>query len=302
MKTFLSFQSRRGFALEAVLIGVGLVTLGFALLKPRFADGDSRRADRSNEASAQVETATAAALEAAAKEKAALAERLKALEAQSSSAAAGVVKVGEANTLAPDSPAKDFIGREVPAILAKLPSADLAALLQAEQRRAAVMSGDLKRADALYQREAAEAERLRAEMKAAAERERAAAAEALQAKADLAKEQAERRRVDAELQAAAAEKLALARQSARQRLALWVLAAVVVLVWFSGVSPLKIGRALAAVRAGTDPHAAFDGVLPEWMQPVVRWERRREQSRIRRDAVDELPAHRAGAAGSHEPA
>lgn len=280
----------RGAVLETVLlVAAGVALVGF-VLKPRFMDGDSKRADKSAQASAKLEGATAEALAAAEREKAAALDRLHALEAQAGSAAAGVVKIGEANTLAPESPARDFIGREVPAVLSKLPSADLAALLEAERRRVAVMSGDLKAADALYRREAAETVRLRDEMKLALAKADAAAADATAAKAALAGEQAERRRVDGELAEAAAVRLALERRDRLQRLALYGAGVLALVVWLSGVSPLKIGRALADIRGGTDPQLAFDGVLPEWMQPVAKWSRVRAERKARRDAADELPA------------
>lgn len=277
--------------LATVALVAGLTVLAGWLFKPKVFDGDSRRAVQSVEATAAVESATAAALAAAEREKAAAQAERAALEKQAASAAAGVVKVGEANAQAPESPARDFIGREVPAILSKLPAADLAQLLEAEQRRAAVMSGDLKRADALYQREAAEALRLREAIRAAEAQAQTAARETMEAKAALATEQAERRRVDGELEKVAAVRLALERRSRLQWAALAALAVLAGGVWLSGVSPLRIGRALADIRAGTAPATAFDGVLPEWMQPVVKWSRVRAEKKARVEAaLEHLPA------------
>lgn len=64
--------------------------------------------------------------------------------------AASVTAIGTANDIAPESPAKAFIRREVPATLAMLPPPSESALKAAQQRRMAVMEGRLNEANRLY--------------------------------------------------------------------------------------------------------------------------------------------------------
>jgi hypothetical protein len=61
-----------------------------------------------------------------------------------------VVKSGEANRVAPESPSRAFIAREVPLALASLPAPDVEALVASERRKVAVMEGRLIEADRLY--------------------------------------------------------------------------------------------------------------------------------------------------------
>lgn len=233
---------RRGEVATIALVAVAAVALLAWAFKPRVLDGESRRADASQAATAQVSAAIAATDAAQA--------------AKGAAAAASLAQIGTAAASLPPSPAADFIGREVPLALGYLPAPDPAALLEAERRRLAVMSGQLEEARRLY----------------AAAYQDAAAAQARAQRAETERDAAlaERRAADAAISEAAAANLALARRSRLQWLGIGLLVVVAGLAWLNGVSPAKIGRALAAVRAGETPVAAFDRVLPEWMQSRVR--------------------------------
>ena len=234
-------HSRRGEVATVALLCVAVVGLAAFIFKPRRLDGESRRADAGKAATAEV-VATVAAVDAA-------------TEAKGAAAAASLAQIGTAAASLPPSPAADFIGREVPLALGYLPAPDPAALLEAERRRLAVMSGQLEEARRLY----AEAYKDADAAKARAERAEAERAAAI----------ADRQTADAAISEAAAANLALRRRSALQWAGIALLAILAAVVWFSGVSPAKIGRALAAVRAGESPVAAFDRVLPEWIQARV---------------------------------
>ena len=125
-------MKRRAAALTGVEVIVALALLaGVAwFAKPSLFPGQSKRAAASTQATAAVEATT---------------------NAQGASAAASVAKIGEANAAAPASPARDFIGREVPMALSRLPAPDPQALLEAEKRRVDVMQGRLYEARRLYE-------------------------------------------------------------------------------------------------------------------------------------------------------
>jgi preprotein translocase subunit SecG len=63
---------------------------------------------------------------------------------------ASVNQIGVANSLAPESPSKEFIAREVTLITPMLPVPSMEDLLAAEKRRLAVMEGRLAEANNLY--------------------------------------------------------------------------------------------------------------------------------------------------------
>ena len=94
------------------------------------------------------------------------ADLLTAQTARASTAAAKVVKIQEANTAAPPSPAREFIALESASALADLPPPAAAALIAAEQRRAAVFAGERDEARRLYGIAATHSEKLAAELAA----------------------------------------------------------------------------------------------------------------------------------------
>lgn len=204
-----------------ILVLLVIAAAGWLFLaKPKIFDGDSRRAKNSTEATARFDTAT---------------------NAQGAAAAAGVVKIGEANAAAPDSPARNFIASEVPAVLSKLPAPDPQALLDAERRRAAVMEGRADEARRLYEQEAGRATRLQAERDAARDAQRAA---------------------NAALSEHAAAQLAAERNSMLYGLA--ALAALALFAWvkFTHLSPERMGLLANDLRAGRDAIASLDFHAP----------------------------------------
>lgn len=238
----MKLHTRRAEIVTVVLAAVAIVGVSAWLFKPKFLHGESRRAEASQSATAAV-VETVAAADAA-------------QSAKSAAAAASVAQIGVAASGLPPTPAGDFIRREVPVALGYLPAPDPAALLEAERRRLAVMEGRLQEAQALYSRAMTDAA--------------AAQARAEKAEADRAAALESRRQADAAISEAAAANLAL-EKSARLRTAGLVLAAAVaVFLWFSRISPAKIGEALAAIRTGSEtPTAAFDRLLPAWMHRKV---------------------------------
>lgn len=235
-------KSTRAEVATAVLVVLAVVAVGAWLFKPRKLDGESRRSDASAAASANVEQAVANAVAAE--------------QAKAATVSASVQQIGVSAAGAPPSSQTAFIGREVSWLSPLLPSPDATAQLAAERRRLAVTEGRLEEANRLY----ASADKDRAALLA-----RATAAEGATTKAFAA-----RREADQALAEAAAANLALSRRSAQQWAAIGLLVALAGFLYFSGVSPSKIGRALAEIRAGTAPGDAFGSVLPEWMHARVQ--------------------------------
>lgn len=220
-------KHQRAEAITVVIIVLALIGGGLFVLKPKFLDGASKRAETSKTATAALDAATTA---------------------QGASAAASVAKIGEANTMAPASPSKDFIAREVPTALAKLPTPDPLALLEAEKRRVAVMEGRLTEAARLYETEAKRASQLQTERDAAL---------------------AARRAADVAISEAAAAQLASERQST-------ILIGVCVLLgglWlyarFFSITPASLGAAMAGVRAGENPISAIERVTAPWLHSRI---------------------------------
>lgn len=238
-----TLKSQRGEAAAIVIGVVALCTVLVWMFKPRMIHGESRRAKASTESTAQVETATAA-VDAAASQRAA-------------AAAASVVKIAEANSTAPASAEKDFIGREAPVALANLPAPDPQALLEAERRRVAVMEGRLAEASKLYE----------AAMRSSAE----SAKELADLRANLATAQAERRSADAAIAEAAAANLALERQRNQFVVALVIAVCAWLYVKFTHLSPGAMAEAVQDIRGGkVDPIVALDGVATRLQQRYVK--------------------------------
>ena len=234
-------KSTRGevtLILAAVLAAVGL----FAMFRPKWSHGESRRADTSKQATEQVEQAVAVAVAAE--------------QAKSATAAASVAQIGIAAADAPASPAIDFIRRETPFTLSLLPHPDPAALLAAERRRLAIMEGKLAQAEKLY----ADAYKDAAALTARAER-----AEQQRSAAFAA-----RRQADSALAEAAAANLALTRQRAQLLIALGALVLLVAIARLYLVSPATLGRIAADVRSGENPITALDRYLSPWLHAHVR--------------------------------
>ena len=217
-----------GEAVTVVVLVVALIGVGAWLFKPSLFPGASRRAQQSTQTTAQLVAAT---------------------DAQGAAAAASVVKIGEANAAAPASPARDFITREVPVALARLPAPDPRELLEAERRRAAIMEGRLEEARRLYEQSAKASARLQQERDEALAARRAA---------DLALEQA-----------AAAEHARTVQLVGAALVALLLLAAWIYSKVYS-IGPDTLGRIAADIRAKVDPLAALDTHLAPRLHPRVR--------------------------------
>ena len=221
----------RGTRGIAPLLIVALVALTGSVLwiaRPASMRGESKRAAASVNATAAVE---------------------KAVGKQEADASAGVAKIGEANAVAPDSPSKDFIAREVPLVLSKLPAPDPAALLEAERRRSAVMEGRAIEATTLYTKALETSAQLRKERDAAL---------------------AQRRAVDSELAAAAAAHDALEQQ--RNIVVLIAVLGLVLYLYarFNSISFSTAGSILADVKSGSTVLQAFDTNLAPWHHAAVR--------------------------------
>jgi uncharacterized membrane protein YsdA (DUF1294 family) len=237
-------MKNKGSVILEVALVVALLGLGGLWFKNQFFHGDTRRAEASQEATAVVKETVAVVDEAAKK--------------QSAVAAASVVKIGEANAGAPESPEKSFITREVGVALANLEAPDQKALLEAERRRVAVMEGRLEEADKRYAAALGEAEKLRQEReKALRERELAFA---------------ERDAIDRKL-----SEVAAARRAREQQLfVIGLVAASFVALWvwtkFTHLSPWQVAKAVEDMRAKAyqDPVEAIDVAASPLQQTVTR--------------------------------
>lgn len=215
-----------------VVILLALLGVGLWAAKPGWFPGASRRAKTSTQATAKLEAATTS---------------------RDAYASASVVKIGEANTAAPESLAKSFISREVPVALSLLPPPDPMALIEAERRRAAIMEGRLIEASLLYEKASKRAEQLQAE------RDRALRA---------------REAADEALIVAAAEQHAKQVQLLGLGAAALILGCGFIYLKFTGITPTALGVAVADIRKGTDPTVALDTVLSRFQQRKVNRESR----------------------------
>lgn len=219
----------RGEVVVIVLAVLAALGVGAWIVKPSWFPGAAKRAANSTKATAELVAAT---------------------EAQGASAAASIVKIAEANGMAPESPSRSFIAQESPLTLSLLPKPDPKALLEAERRRSAVMEGRLEEAQKLYQTQAKEAARLQRERDEALAARRAA---------DLALEQA-----------AAAEHAKNVQMFVLGAIAFFFLAGWIYTKVFS-VGHNTLGKIKADILAGANPHIAIDTFLgPRMFKRVER--------------------------------
>lgn len=224
-----------GETLTIVVLVLSLLGVGVFAFKPSWLPGASRRAAKSTEATAAVKDATAAVD--------------KAVRAQGAAAAAIGVEIGVANRLAPDSPSKSYIERDLTLLASLLPPPDQSAQLAAQARRIAVMEGNLDEARRLYESNSKEISRLQKEK---------AAAEAARAAADAARQAA-----DLEVEKAAAADHARSMQ-------MWVIGGIALLFLFGwiyrgmySVGPEAIAKIKRNVLDGEDANVAID----TWLGP-----------------------------------
>lgn len=221
-------SSRSGFTGVEVLIVVAVLgVLGLWVAKPALFGGASKRAADSTKSTVALIAAT---------------------DAQGGAAAASVVKIGEANASAPESPSRAFIASEVPVALSRLPAPDPIALLEAEKRRSAVMEGRVIEARSLYEVATKESAKLQKERDAAL----------------LARQQAD----TALEQAAAAEHARTVQMAVMVAIAL---ALGIAWLWlkFNSVSPETLGKIAADVRAGVNPITAMGTYVNERLHSRV---------------------------------
>lgn len=209
-------RSRRGEAVVVTIVVIAAIGFIGWLVKPKLFPGESRRAAQSTEATAKLIAADAA---------------------QESAAAASVVKIGEANSVAPDSPSKNFISSEVPLALSRMRSPDPQELINAERRRVAVMEGKLDEARRLYEQAAKKSASLQSELNAAV---------AARHSADLALEQA------------AAAHHARTTQALGLAVLVVALGAAYIYLKFNHISFKSAGDILHDISSGVDPRVAFD--------------------------------------------
>ena len=227
-----STKSNRAETTLLILAILGLLGLGaLGLSKTKMFNGDSKRAASSAETTSTLVDTT---------------------NKQSAVAAASVVKIGEANSEAPDSPTKNFISREVPLVLAALPAPDIQALIQAEKRKVAVMEGRLQEASLLYGDAIKRVERL--------EREKS---QALSAK----------RASDQELLQVAAERLGAEQQAFWAFIIAGAVGVLYLYTKLTHLSPHALASAVLDIRGGSieSNHAiqALDGVTTRLQQKMV---------------------------------
>jgi len=221
-------NNNKGETTVIILLIIAIIGGSLAITKPKFLDGDSKRAEQSAKTTERLDAATTA---------------------QGANAAASIAKIGEANSAAPDSPAKEFIRREVPYALSLLPAPSATALLEAEKRRVAVMEGKVDEARRLYESASKQAAQLQTERDAAL---------------------AARRSADKALAEEAAARLAAERQANRFIIACIVLVLIAAYIKFYSITPAALGSAAAGIRAGEDPIAALDRVIAPWLHSRIQ--------------------------------
>jgi prepilin-type N-terminal cleavage/methylation domain-containing protein len=220
-------RKKSAFTLIEIVVVVALLGAAATWLAPKVFHGDSRRAKQSQEATADL---------------------LDAQKAKEGNIAASVVVIGQANAEAPASPSKEFIAREVPLALSQLSAPDAIALLEASERKKAVMEGQLKQADKLYGQATAKVEDLVKKLAEAEEQRKAS---------DLA------------ISEAAAYKLGAERTKMMLGAGIAVLVLVAAYLKFYGISQATMGRIAADARSGVPVIQAIDAHLAPWLHSNV---------------------------------
>lgn len=223
-------NKNRGEVVAAVLLVIVLLGGGaWGLSKTKWFSRESKRAKTSTETTAEL---------IAAKDK------------QAAVAAASIVKIGEANQAAPESPARAFIAREVPVALASLPTPDVQALIAAEQRKVAVMEGRLVEADRLYGDAMKRADEYQREAQRAIAAKRAS---------DLALEQAAAQALGAE----------------QQRFWFMLVSIAAGVLWaytkLTHISPGSLARAVSDIRTGTGETNPAIVAIDSATTPLQQW-------------------------------
>jgi hypothetical protein len=232
-------MNARGEASTILIVVLALAAIGLIKMPDLF-DRDGKLAQESQEATESL---------------------IQSQEKQGASVAASVVQIGTANTMAPESPAKAFISREVPLALSQLPAPDAMALNAAEQRRFAVMEGRLQEANQLYLGAHEKADKLTKDLALAIDARR---------KADVALIEVAAAKRAAEKQRAIIAFIAIC------LLGLWVYAKLM------GLGPRALGQIAADIRSGSNPIAALDSHVPDWLKSRVR-----REAKLAQDIVEQ---------------
>jgi hypothetical protein len=218
----------KGIVVSEVLLLVAIVgALGFFAF-PKLFDGQSRRADSSVEATAELEAAN---------------------KAQGAFVAASITSIQKANSDAPESPSKDFIGLESGLALSGLPSPDYKALLESEKRRVAVMEGRIEEISGLYEKAGKRLSELQKERDEAV---------------------LHRQAIDQKLVEAAAVSRGKDQVIAAVGLLALLLLCVTVYMKLFGINSATLGLMAADIRSGTPPIIAMDTHLAPWMLNKVQ--------------------------------
>lgn len=225
-------MKRRAFTLVEIIIVIAALGGGAWAFFPSLFPGASKRAKASTTATAKLEETT---------------------NAKDAAAAASVATMLSASSTLPETPVKSFLSQEGTVALSLLPTPDPMALIAAEQRKNAVLSGRLTEAQRLYDLAAKKTEEL--------VRERDAAL-------------AQRQQADLELEKAAASEHGARVQAVGIGLVATLFLIGYLYLKFTGISPKTLGAALADIRKGVDPTTALDTVLSTAQQRRVNRESR----------------------------
>lgn len=220
--------SSKAFAWVFVLYAVAGIGAALVWMKPKFLHGDSKRAETSAK--------TTEALVAVDDHRGAV-------------AAASVVKIAEANGMAPESPSRSFIAQEVQIAEANLPAPDSKALLEAEKRRSAVMEGRLQEASGLYDKALKRSDQL--------EKERSLALAAKRASDDA-------------LEQVAAERLGAEKVKDRAIIVAVALGLLYLYTKFTHVGSGAMAEAVHDIKKGVPAIQALDGATTRFQQMIVR--------------------------------
>ena len=238
-------KNARGEITLATVLVIALVGgLGFlAFKKPKSLDGASRTATASQKATAELEAAHQAELQA--------------LRNKSASAAAGVTTIGKVADGLPDTPTREAIVSEVGIVNSKLEKPDTAELLAAERRANAILTGNIAEARRLNELAYAHSSQLQNRV--------------VEAEARTAKAEAERQAVDLRLSEAAAKALGAEQASNRWKLALGVLVVIYLYTKLTHIGPGAIAEAARDMKGGVPGITALDSVTSRFQQKIARF-------------------------------
>lgn len=220
-------KSTKATAVIEVLVVLAVLGMATWLIKPKALDGDSRRAKQNIEATTKADEA---------------------LQKQGATAAAKVTTVKEVVEGMPPTRETEFSSKELGSALDNLPKPDPDERFKSLERKLAVLSGDVKRTNELYEQDRKENRKLQSERDAAIK---------------------ERDEAQQKIAQVAAERLGAERQRNAALVGIVLLAVAVGYLKFFGINRTTLGRMAADIRAGTDPIQAFDTHLAPWMHAGV---------------------------------